>query len=125
MQLIIGKEYNEEFVYSYIPKYIYRLVCGEEKRGLFNSINTYLKKVLGIDYKVCDIIKDLLQRIYISNEEKYYVLDTNNVNEFRDTKRTFNELVNLIEFGNIEVKGTHILDKIFSLIHNLVDTLWD
>lgn len=124
MQLLITKKYTEDFAFNYLPLVMYNIIKEKYLKGIYKHYDLYLKNILGIKYTFLDIVRDAIKYIYCSYENTFYLLEIGSVNIFKDTSYTIKQLVDLIEFGNLEIKGTHIFTKTFNVIRNACDVLY-
>lgn len=125
MKLFISKDYPKRFVYSYLPKFIYRKALGELNNSTIANINKYLKDVLKINYSLKDILSECIKYIYLSEFGENYIIDLGNMNRFKDTDYRTIDLLRLIEFGNIELKGTYLITKVYNFIREHCDYIYN
>lgn len=125
MQFKIHNSYTLDFVNVAVPKIFKHYILIFNKDGRFYNIDNYLKNSLGINYKSVDILLFALNTSYISELNKYCIINIGNSDVFKDTNYTLKSLVNLIEDGNLDIKGSHVLGQAFSYLNIGIDRFWD
>lgn len=124
MRLIINKEYPSSFILYYIPMCMKRFMLSESRSGVLRKLDEYINKTLGLKQTSLEIINELINNLYIVKQSKSYVFDTCIKDNFKNTDYTLNELINLIEFGNLEIKGSKVFERTFDKIHKYLDVLY-
>ena len=125
MQFRIHNSYTLGFVSKAVPKIFRHYILIFNKDGRLYNIDNYLKNSLGINYKSIDILLFALRNSYISELNKYCIINIGSSDVFKDTNYTLKSLVNLIENGNLDVKGSHILSQAFNYLKVGLDRFWD
>lgn len=82
-------------------------------RGKFIQIENYLDKI-NLGYNIIDILDTLIDTMSTVIEGRYVLYRVGDNRPFKDTKYTLNQLLNLIEYGNLEVRGARIIQRIFN-----------
>ena len=123
MKLKIYNPYPKDFVYNYLRDFLKGLVKSDVKK--LTKLNFYLYNTLGIGEDAYSILKYCIDCVYTSLEPNNYVLDFDSRIRYKNTKYTVGQLLNLIEYGNLEIKGTHTLTKNLNYIKNNIEYIYN
>ena len=100
---------NENFV-RIIPQFIIRRVLEQIDKNHYIAMQEYLKE----NYKVSieDVIKELALRgfSYSKVKDLYIVRLNDNIKEEKSQQK-LSTLVRLIDYGNLEIKGVHLINN--------------
>ena len=113
MQFRISTYGDGEFFFEYIPRILKRRLISYCKQGKFAKIENYLDRI-NLGYNIIEVLEDVVDNMSISKTTRgvVYRLDTNKT--FRDTPYMLSQLVYLIDDGNLEVKGTHLIQQVIN-----------
>ena len=104
---------KSSFFFGYVPNVLKSRFRRERSRGKFIQIENYLDKI-NLGYNIIDILDTLIDTMSTIIENRYVLYRVGDNRPFKDTKYTLNQLLNLIEYGNLEVRGTRIIQRIFN-----------
>ena len=125
MQFRLINVYPRDFVYNYLMN-VLKIIRSEDKDdGKIIKINNFLYNNLGIEDDAYTIIKYCIDNAYYSVESSKHIIDFCTRNKYKDTDYRISELLNLIEFGNLEVKGTYTLTRHLNYIRNNIGSLYE
>ena len=100
---------NENFV-RIIPQFIIRRVLEQIDKNHYIAMQEYLKE----NYKVSieDVIKELALRgfSYSKVKDLYIVRLNDNIKEEKSQQK-LSTLIRLIDYGNLEIKGVHLINN--------------
>ena len=115
MKFRINGVYQNEFLYEYIPKRIMQEFKRYNNLGTFKHMDLFLDKIK-LGYTTIDVLEYATKHMTCDLEGKYnlYIFDTNK--QFYNTPYTIRQLVGLIESGNLEVRGTRVIQKTLNLV---------
>lgn len=104
---------QSSFFFGYVPNVLKSRFRRERSRGKFIQIENYLDKI-NLGYNIIDILDTLIDTMSTIIENRYVLYRVGDNRPFKDTKYTLNQLLNLIEYGNLEVRGARIIQRIFN-----------
>ena len=104
---------QSSFFFGYVPNVLKSRFRRERSRGKFTQIENYLDKI-NLGYNIIDILDTLIDTMSTIIENRYVLYRVGDNRPFKDTKYTLNQLLNLIEYGNLEVRGARIIQRIFN-----------
>lgn len=104
---------QSSFFFGYVPNVLKARFRRERSRGKFIQIENYLDKI-NLGYNIIDILDTLIDTMSTVIEGRYVLYRAGDNRPFKDTKYTLNQLLNLIEYGNLEVRGARIIQRIFN-----------
>lgn len=104
---------QSSFFFGYVPNVLKSRFRKERSRGKFIQIENYLDKI-NLGYNIIDILDTLIDTMSTIIENRYVLYRVGDNRPFKDTKYTLNQLLNLIEYGNLEVRGARIIQRIFN-----------
>lgn len=104
---------QSSFFFGYVPNVLKARFRREMSRGKFIQIENYLDKI-NLGYNIIDILDTLIDTMSTVIEGRYVLYRVGDNRPFKDTKYTLNQLLNLIEYGNLEVRGARIIQRIFN-----------
>lgn len=104
---------QSSFFFGYVPNVLKSRFRKERSRGKFIQIENYLDKI-NLGYNIIDILDTLIDTMSTVIEGRYVLYRVGDNRPFKDTKYTLNQLLNLIEYGNLEVRGARIIQRIFN-----------
>ena len=104
---------QSSFFFGYVPNVLKSRFRRERSRGKFIQIENYLDKI-NLGYNIIDILDTLIDTMSTIIENRYVLYRVGDNRPFKDTKYTLYQLLNLIEYGNLEVRGARIIQRIFN-----------
>ena len=113
MEFRITLPVQSSFFFGYVPNVLKSRFRRERSRGKFIQIENYLDKI-NLGYNIIDILDTLIDTMSTIIENRYVLYRVGANRPFKDTKYTLNQLLNLIEYGNLEVRGARIIQRIFN-----------
>ena len=113
MEFRITLPVQSSFFFGYVPNVLKSRFRRERSRGKFIQIENYLDKI-NLGYNIIDILDTLIDTMSTIIENRYVLYRVGDNRPFKDTKYTLNQLLNLIEYGNLEVRGARIIQRIFN-----------
>ena len=120
MQLIIqsnSKDLDKEFIYVYLPDYIYKaflLTVDETRLKEFDEF---------FDIDSLEILTKALKNLLITKNGMYeYIFKVNKVLKYDNV--SISSWINVITYGNREVKGYPILIDLFKSISENIKTIY-
>ena len=125
MKFKIHQSYIPEFVYYGVPKVLRHYINVFAQSNRLINIDNYLKKVLGVNYKAKDILIYALTNSFKAEVGNYCIINIGNNDKFKDTEYSLKSLVQLIEDGNLEVKGSQVLHNAFNYLRTGLNVFWD
>lgn len=106
--------YNKFIPNQLIPAIINRLNRYYNKRD-YIKLNDYISQIFNVDIDCYDILKYALTHLHLNKESNNeYVMTINSLEEISGIKVL--QLCSLINYGNLEVKGTAIINKVFNAV---------
>ncbi len=114
--------FPNKFVFLTIPNLIKKEAKVYYYSGRLNTLQNYVES-LNLGYTILEVICDIVDNMYISREPKYVYYNLLVKKPFKDTNYNLSELAKLIEYGNQDVKGSHMFEDIVSYILNYKETL--
>lgn len=125
MSIYIPNNVDKEFILTTLKKY-YLLYL---KTSLFNSkskkesvelMNNYLVDNYNITLK--EIFQAILDNILLTKQGDYYKLTINDSVMIKDY--TLSQLMRLVDYGNLEIKGLHIFNKVEKYIQSKLQAIF-
>ena len=113
MEFRLSLPVQSNFFFGYVPNVLKARFRRERSRGKFIQIENYLDKI-NLGYNIIDILDTLVDTMSTVIEGRYVLYRVGDNRPFKDTKYTLNQLLNLIEYGNLEVRGARIIKRIFN-----------
>lgn len=113
MEFRLSLPVQSNFFFGYVPNVLKARFRRERSRGKFIHIENYLDKI-NLGYNIIDILDTLVDTMSTVIEGRYVLYRVGDNRPFKDTKYTLNQLLNLIEYGNLEVRGARIIQRIFN-----------
>lgn len=120
MIVYIDDIFDKDFIENYIPFVILSRIKSVAKKKNLNHINEFLKR----NYSIT--VDDVLNAIEFSinkYSKVYSIIINNNIIEQKSKEKVIS-LVKLIEYGNLEVKGTNLINSSFLYIKNHLNEIY-
>lgn len=125
LDLIILKNLDGElFIFSTIlPKMKEYIVLNLNDERV-NNFENYLKEKLKISYSLKEIMFDVIDTMIVDKRNDFtYSISTNDSLLLKDTSYTMSQLVRLIEYGDLNIKGLKLLSTVFRQIKSNIRAL--
>lgn len=120
-QLSIPLDYPNAFVYQYLPKIITNMFYNKIAQHKESKMNSYLSD--NYDMQIVELLP-ILCDIKVEKYRYAYIMQINMNKSKINSKYSVAEILHLIDYGNIEVKGLHIINNIFEYIRNNLNMLY-
>jgi len=126
MTIYVSNNVDKEFVLTtlkdcyidYLQKSIFK---NKMMKSQIDYMNKYLKETYGIDLsKLCKLVIENIQITTQANEYKLTINDT----LFIDNAGTLGMLMRLVDYGNTEIRGIHLFDKVGKYIQNKLQSIF-
>lgn len=119
-RLIISSKYSEDFVYRYLPallkQYIKEQILRNQKSDAIKYINKHY--AISLEELLC-----FIDYIRVSKFKNIYILDYD-VNVKHKSKIPVRSILHILTYGNIEVKGLHIIDRAIEFVANNLNHIY-
>lgn len=106
---------TSDFIYKYLPRLIYDMILVVVNKNKFDELDAYFKSI-GIDYSTMEILKLAINNLEVKEVNGTYQIEISNILKIK--QYTLNQLVKLIDYGNMEVKGVGIIKEIEDYINS-------
>ena len=106
---------SKRFLYQFLPKKIYSQIVLNNNTHKFDMLDEYLINE-GIELNCIQIIRIALRNLNVKKIKDNYIIDIDNNAKIGDY--TYKQLIKLIDYGNLEVKGTKAVESAFDYINN-------
>lgn len=115
---------GESFIFSTIlPKMKEYIVLNLNDERV-NNFENYLKEKLKISYSLKEIMFDVIDTMIVDKRNDFtYSISTNDSLLLKDTSYTMSQLVRLIEYGDLNIRGLKLLSTIFRQIKSNIRAL--
>lgn len=115
---------GESFTFSTIlPKMKEYIVLNLNDERV-NNFENYLKEKLKISYSLKEIMFDVIDTMIVDKRDDFtYSISTNDSLLLKDTSYTMSQLVRLIEYGDLNIRGLKLLSTIFRQIKSNIRAL--
>jgi hypothetical protein len=121
MKLVLDTK-NEDFVKNYIPEVLKGYIEKKYSVVKAKKLNTHLSSY-GIKQDVKEILLYAIDSLKITVTETGYTCEVDKNKNLPNTPFNIGTVVNLITYGNIEIKGYGIIIKAFEFVVNKLITL--
>ena len=110
MQFKIDTLGDSTFYYVFIPRVLKRRFRYYYNQGKFSAMEDYFSRI-NLGYTIIEVLDAIIDNMSIAQTPQgmLYRLDT--LRGLRGTPYTYSQLVYLIDDGNMEVRGTHIIQQ--------------
>ena len=108
---IVPKEFLEEF----LPNVIINKIIAEADPLRFENMDRYLASI-DVKYSTLDILKYAVQNWEIKKVNQVYIIEISHI--LRVDGYSVKQLVDIIDYGTTEVKGTGVYKEIENFINN-------
>ena len=120
MTLYLEGQLSEKFIQDYVIKALIVKIHSFASESNLTRINEFLKDKYKID--VMTILKEMSFSINKYNNTRTVSINNNTYDEKSQEKII--SLLKLIEYGNLRVKGLHIIDRAFKYIKSHINELY-
>ena len=114
-----------EFKDKFFNEVVIPILIKKQYQGNVNKLKNDKSKLLMEDYleenfnlTFQDIIDNLLDFISVSEVNGKHIIKIDKDRNYPDRDFTFSSIINLIDNGNLSVKGLHLLDNAMKYIQN-------
>lgn len=111
--LVFSQIVPKDFIHEFLPDYIMGEFMNSMDIGRFASLDEYFDS-LGISLSTTEIIEYALRNLEVKEVNGAYIID------FSDTLTvdgySVRQLINIIDYGNTEVRGTRAIGDIEEFI---------
>lgn len=114
----------EKFISSKMIEFL-RLNCSEEMNVRLSSIESYIKDNYNIVVSSKGLIEMAFNNLIVIKDNISYNLMLNNNIMVPKTVYKLDTFIRLIEYGNLDVKGTNIVNNTFKYIKNNIRLLYN
>ena len=104
-----------DFFTEFLPKYIITHVIATQNKDKFVNMDRYLES-LGIKENTLEVLVIAVKNLDVKEVNGVYVVEPSNVEKIGDY--TLKQLINIIDYGTTEVKGTGVYQEIERYINN-------
>ena len=113
-----------DFIYNFIPSKMEEFLSLNLSEETLRSLDVYLKQTLKIKMTSQEVLETSLKHLFITRDVNNYVIiiDTNFF--LPQTNYRVNDLVNLITYGNLEVRGYDVMVKLANYIRGNINLLF-
>ena len=120
MQLIIisnSRDLDETFIYKYLPIYFYKEFLSMVDETRLKEFDEFF------DIDSFEILKKALKNLLITKNGMYeYIIKVNKILKYDDV--SINSWINVITYGNREIKGYPILIDLFNDISENIQDIY-
>lgn len=121
--IVISDKVPNDFVYDYLPKKLFRLIIKDIDRRKFDAFDEYIHEELKLDVNCLDIIKIALSRLDVKHLKNVYIINISDT--YKIDRYTDRQLIKLIDYGNIDMKGAMIVEKAFNYVDKHKEKILD
>ena len=126
MELVIVK--NKYYSYSFV-KWLTNVVRMEVMSNLsLDLLPRYEQEIynlFNVNVNYVDVIKQALNNLQILDSNNKYIVQINSNIKYKDTNLCLNTLVNLLDYGTLQIKGSHLFSNVFNNVSNNMDSYYD
>ena len=113
--IVFSQIVPEDFLKEYLPGVIIDKIIAEVDVLRFENMDAYLASI-GVKYSTLDILKYAVKNWEIKKVNQVYIVEVSNI--LRIDSFTVRQLVDTIDYGTTEVKGTGVYKEIENYINN-------
>ena len=119
-RVYLSLEYPDQFIYEYIPKVFTDIVIYQLKQNEKSAMHTYIKEHYNLNFS--DINK-YLDKLRIDRYAFGYVIHCD-ISDKTANGYYLREIFHVISYGNLEIKGLHIIDGALDYIRKNANVLY-
>lgn len=105
----------EDFVKEFLPTYILNKIIATQLPDKFTNMDAYLESI-GIKLNTIQVLKEVVTNLSVKKVNDVYIIEPSNVDKINGY--THKQLINIIDYGTTEVKGTRVYTEIERFINN-------
>jgi hypothetical protein len=105
-----------DFLTNFIPDKLFNYVMLNLNEEKVSSLDEYLYESLKINSSSTDVIEYGLKNLFISDTGSEFIVMIDSTLFMPKTNQNLLNLIKLIDYGNLEVKGLNIISEAFSYI---------
>lgn len=128
-RLIVKAKYGQDFTHNKLPKLFLKLLSAELSNPINITMLTYIRDNYNIN--TFQLILLLQNNLRISGYVDNVIIDFNTVKIAEQINEDgilipvyLETLIHLIDYGNLEVKGTNIISNIINYLQSHIDSLY-
>ena len=126
MELVIVK--NKYYSYSFV-KWLTNVVRMEVMSNLrLDLLPRYEQEIyslFNVNVNYVDVIKQALNNLQILDSNNKYIVQINSNIKYKNTNLCLNTLVNLLNYGTLQIKGSYLFSNVFNNVSNNMDSYYD
>ena len=126
MELVIVK--NKYYSYSFV-KWLTNVVRMEVMSNLnLDLLPRYEQEIyslFNVNVNYVDVIKQALNNLQILDSNNKYIVQINSNIKYKNTNLCLNTLVNLLDYGTLQIKGSYLFSNVFNNVSNNMDSYYD
>lgn len=118
---ILDKRFLEHLI-NFLPK----IVFTKENVRKLKKINTYLQKNVfngKRKYSIKQIIMVVLRNIVYQTDNSRAIIQIDPAAVFPFYNMKIKDVANLIDYGNLDIKGTHIFHLMFEIVESKIEEI--
>lgn len=112
-----------DFLTNYIPKKLFNYVLLNLNEDKLIQLDEYLNKHLGIKESSIDIIEYGFNNMFISDTGTGFIVMIDNNILIPDSSQKLINIINLINYGNLEVRGCNIVSQAFNYVESQLNNM--
>lgn len=112
--------YKSTYVDSLIRYELSRQLIINLRAERYGEMESYLKDVLNIKSSLSSIIKKSVKSIKFTLTDNYYIGDIPKYIKVDNSDYSLKDIVDLIDKGNLEIKGTNIYTKSIEYVEEII-----
>jgi len=126
MAIYVSNEIDKEFLLTtlkdcYLEYLRNELFNNRNKKQLLLNMNSYL--IENYDVEIKKIFTSLLENLIVTTQGDNYKLTINDL-AIVTKNNTLGMFIRLIDYGNTEIRGLHIFDKVEKYIQSRLDAIF-
>lgn len=126
MELVIVK--NKYYSYSFV-KWLTNVVRMEVMSNLsLDLLPRYEQEIyslFNVNVNYVDVIKQALNNLQILDSNNKYIVQINSNIKYKNTNLCLNTLVNLLDYGTLQIKGSYLFSNVFNNVSNNMHSYYD
>lgn len=126
MELVIIK--NKYYSYSFV-KWLTNVVRMEVMSNLrLDLLPRYEQEIynlFNVNVNYVDVIKQALNNLQILDSNNKYIVQINSNIKYKNTNLCLNTLVNVLDYGTLQIKGSYLFSNVFNNVSNNMDSYYD
>lgn len=126
MELVIVK--NKYYSYSFVKwltNVIRMEVMSNLRLDLLPRYEQEIYSLFNVNVNYVDVIKQALNNLQILDSNNKYIVQINSNIKYKNTNLCLNTLVNLLNYGTLQIKGSYLFSNVFNNVSNNMDSYYD